>query len=592
MMQFRCIPSLSRAACLALAVSALALAAGPVGAQPSCNPEFSLSLTGDSFGDVGSVYAVELILGAGPVDDGTLVTVNNVRFNLDCADPDLGIDCADDTALVSYSGGLADTCASVDFSTTHAGGTAPNQVVFTPNVPLDIPAGTPEFCTITFNVTVEAKDTDGTTGFIEVSGGYRGDGVDAECDNDLSNGATSTAAIRTCPTCDDGLFCNGEEVCDPNTGCTNPPDVVCTDGLFCNGLEICDEGTDECVPGTPVVCSDGAFCNGLELCDEGTDSCTNPPDVVCNDDATCTTDVCDEGIDDCVFTPDDSQCEDGDVCTDDICAPEDPTADAETGCTFPPAEDPPAECVGDFVCRTCGFWGNHPDIVQDLLDDEDIAVCGGPIMETTESDDPTSANEAICVKVQGQQYRQLARQLTCLALNCQFSGGTESPTGDEDNICTGQTTGGQDLGALFAECDLACETDSALVGSCIDRVDCINNGGWPVETSPGHWTCTLGTCSIDGELCGFDAGDCAANTCVEGECTLSENGPVACDTNEDCAAQLCDPFEAENCHERDLCPEGDDTYCYEPPGRAQPGECKASNKTKCTYPDLDCPEDD
>jgi hypothetical protein len=573
----------------ALALSALALAAGPAWGQATCNPQFSLGYApgGDPFAEPGSVYTVILTLGAGEVLGGTEVRIETVRFNLDCADPDTSIDCADDGDLISYSGNLSDTCAGVVFSASHTtGDTDPNQVVFDADVTLDIPAGNTTFCQIQFDVTVEERDGDGVTpNVIEQSGGYRNNGADATCDNDLANSAQSTGSIPTCPACDDGLFCNGEETCNQETGACIPGDpVICTDGLFCNGNEECVEETDTCSNPPDVVCTDGLFCNGVEECDEGTDSCTNPPDVVCDDEATCTSDLCDEGIDDCVFTPDNTDCDDQDVCTDNICDPEDPTADAVTGCTFPEdTTDPDESCLDDFACRTCGFWGNHPALTQQLLDDGNIAVCGGPQQTNTDPEDPASANEAICVKVQGHQHRQLARQLTCLALNCQFNGAGED--------CEGATAGGQDLAALFLECDSVCadaadDESNTGVGSCIDRVDCINNGGTPVETDPGEWTCAGGECSIDGELCGFDEGDCAPNACVDGTCTL---GGDPCTVTADCTdTQVCELFEAQNCHQLDLCPE-DGEFCFEPPGRATPADCKASNKSTCTYSDLDCP---
>ncbi|UCC31907.1 MAG: hypothetical protein JSU86_06440, partial [Phycisphaerales bacterium] len=85
--------------------------------------------------------------------------------------------------------------------------------------------------------------------------------------------------------CADGLFCNGDEICDdfghcrPGTGC--PPvlcdeesdtcapcqnDGQCSDGLYCNGLETCD-AYGICQPGTPVDCDDGVECT--------IDSCSN-----------------------------------------------------------------------------------------------------------------------------------------------------------------------------------------------------------------------------------------------------------------------------------------------------------------------------
>jgi hypothetical protein len=147
--------------------------------------------------------------------------------------------------------------------------------------------------------------------------------------------------------CDDGVFCNGIESCDTDTGscvaisscppsipptvcneetdscdpgpCTS--DADCDDGLFCNGVESCDTDTGSCVaisscpPSIPPTvcneetdscdpapctsdadCDDGLFCNGVESCDTDTGSCVAisscPPSIpptVCNEE----TDTCD-----------------------------------------------------------------------------------------------------------------------------------------------------------------------------------------------------------------------------------------------------------------------------------------------------------
>jgi hypothetical protein len=66
--------------------------------------------------------------------------------------------------------------------------------------------------------------------------------------------------------CDDGVFCNGAETCDPQAGC-RPGSAPCTDdGEFCNGEESCDEAADQCV-------SSGDPCAEDENCIEATDTC-------------------------------------------------------------------------------------------------------------------------------------------------------------------------------------------------------------------------------------------------------------------------------------------------------------------------------
>jgi Cohesin domain len=170
--------------------------------------------------------------------------------------------------------------------------------------------------------------------------------------------------------CDDGLFCNGKETCDTQTGaCQQGTPVTCDDGLCttgrcnedldqcdsvpvpdgtscadtdpCNGAETCVSG--QCRPGTPLCqddgnpctaescdpqtgaclseplpdgtsCSDGSFCNGDETCQAG--ACTPGTPVVCPDLGPCTIEACDETQHACVNTavPDGTTCADNRFC--------------------------------------------------------------------------------------------------------------------------------------------------------------------------------------------------------------------------------------------------------------------------------------
>lgn len=72
--------------------------------------------------------------------------------------------------------------------------------------------------------------------------------------------------------CDDGLWCNGPDLCNPNGSCAkhdNPPCAGPDGDSNCN--ESCDEATDTCGHPDPngSICSDGAFCNGTETCSGG-----------------------------------------------------------------------------------------------------------------------------------------------------------------------------------------------------------------------------------------------------------------------------------------------------------------------------------
>lgn len=144
----------------------------------------------------------------------------------------------------------------------------------------------------------------------------------------VSNVCSSAAVV-----CDDGLFCNGPETCDPAVGCVssqNPcgqlncnegtdecgecfSDAQCDDGLFCNGEEgcdsvcflreppcnsgeICNEQTDTCTPRctTNAQCSNGLFCDGVETCNFASGLCV-PGANPCAPGQ-----PCDEGAGECV----------------------------------------------------------------------------------------------------------------------------------------------------------------------------------------------------------------------------------------------------------------------------------------------------
>ncbi len=96
--------------------------------------------------------------------------------------------------------------------------------------------------------------------------------------------------------------CNQDEQCDDEVTCTFdscdqtlwlcrfvPDDSVCQNGLFCDGLELCD-GQLGCVAGAPVSCSDGNPCT-INTCNETTKLCESvardvdedgDPDIHCS----------------------------------------------------------------------------------------------------------------------------------------------------------------------------------------------------------------------------------------------------------------------------------------------------------------------
>ena len=110
--------------------------------------------------------------------------------------------------------------------------------------------------------------------------------------------------------CDDGLFCNGNDLCLSGTCSFHSGDPCLDDGMYCNGTEYCDQTAGACLhTGNPCP-DDGLYCNGFESCDEGRDACQNTGDPCPDDDILCNgEEFCDETNDLCKHT--------GDPCEDD-----------------------------------------------------------------------------------------------------------------------------------------------------------------------------------------------------------------------------------------------------------------------------------
>ncbi len=86
--------------------------------------------------------------------------------------------------------------------------------------------------------------------------------------------------------CDNGLFCDGPETCDPGEGCVSGRDPDCDDGVDCT-LDSCDAETGECVhEPDDDFCGDGVFCNGAETCDPAEDCQeSTPPCEECDEES-------------------------------------------------------------------------------------------------------------------------------------------------------------------------------------------------------------------------------------------------------------------------------------------------------------------
>lgn len=136
--------------------------------------------------------------------------------------------------------------------------------------------------------------------------------------------------------CVDGVSCT-QDICDPAGYCRNPLDhAVCDDEIFCNGVERCDPRRG-CVPGPRETCNDDDVCT-IDRCNEAGKTCEHwprdldedgDPDFFCPGGFDCDDrdptrhseypEVCADGIDnDCDGEVDESSCGRAphDVCAD------------------------------------------------------------------------------------------------------------------------------------------------------------------------------------------------------------------------------------------------------------------------------------
>ncbi|MFI5307990.1 MAG: hypothetical protein ACHQ53_11585 [Polyangiales bacterium] len=147
--------------------------------------------------------------------------------------------------------------------------------------------------------------------------------------------------------CDDGSRCNGSEECVGGQ-CFAGTAPMIDDGIACT-RDSCAEPGVITHAADDTKCDDGKVCNGQEHCDPKT-GCKPGTAPGLDDGVDCTVDACDESTHAVTHTPTDSKCDDGDVCTRDRCA--------TTGCTHPHDGDAcpctPGGSCDPFGAMTCG----------------------------------------------------------------------------------------------------------------------------------------------------------------------------------------------------------------------------------------------
>ncbi len=424
------------------------------------------------------------------------------------------------------------------------------------------------------------------------------DGFD--CTTDQCNEATDSCNHQADNTvCNDGQFCNGQEVCDLNLGCTNGSLPNCDDGISCT-VDACNEANDRCDhQADSTLCDDGQYCNGTETCDALLDCQAGNP-VVCSDSVSCTTDACDEATDSCTFTPDNAACSNGLFCdgveTCDAllgCQPASDPCEDSVSCTVDSCDEANDRCehqASDQVCDD-GRFCNGAEVCDPLNDCQQ----GSPV----QCNDGIPCTEDVCSDELGR---------------CDYQ--PDNAFCSDNTFCNGQevcdpSQGGCVADPAWKDCNdnIACTADACLEaeGRCENtpQQNLCDNGLW----CDGEESCdaVLGCRTGEAPVCA-DGIDCTEDWCNEEfdrcEATprtdlcddgLRCNGQEVCDPQEGCRAGStpdCDDGVActvDRCEESErpspCVHTADDTLCVaDDPCRIN-GVCDASED--CQYQDAE-----
>ncbi|MFC1734353.1 hypothetical protein ACFL6I_28955, partial [candidate division KSB1 bacterium] len=328
----------------------------------------------------------------------------------------------------------------------------------------------------------------------------------------------------SCP--NDGAICDvisdhADYMNDLTNSCTGDPD--CDDGLYCNGIEICVSG--DCISGTPVDCSVNDL---LEIV-----TCSNNPD---NNPFTWDyfpgfTSTCDEASDSCTsgsvslsHACDISNC--GAECeVDGDCAlTECNSMDGCVGNDYHDYGDMVNLCLGDCDCESnaCAdpvITTNDPRCVECVIDEDcdDGIYCNG--METCPAGDCIAGTPIDC------SANNLLGIATCNnnpdnnPFTWDYFAGFTSTCDEINDVCTaGSTTVTSTCG--ISSCGAECESDAdCALTECNSMDGCIGNDYYDYEDMIN--------------LCLEDC-DCENNACADPVITTDDPLCVECVVDGDC----------------------------------------------------------
>ncbi len=449
--------------------------------------------------------------------------------------------------------------------------------------------GAPVTCTDGIGCTVDTC--------IELSNSCQSAPVDALCDNGLfCDGLETCDALLDCQAgtavnCDDAVGCTADSCDDVNDVCVNSPvDLNCDNGLFCDGVEVCSVAFD-CQPGPAVVCDDvvgctvdscdefndvcvniatdslcdnSQFCDGSETCDALLDCQTGTP-VVCDDGVVCTIDTCDEVADVCASMADNTACDNGLFCdgaeTCDILLGCQAAAaipcDDGLNCTVDSCDEVGNACVHATIpgCQNCFINADCNDSIGCTLDTCVAGDCVNTPSHVLCSNGLFCDGDEVCdvtLDCRAGPPRDCGDGIACTTDGCDETFDACLHTAN-DSLCTnGQFCDGVET------CDvlLGCRSGT---DPCEDSIPCTANAcndltntcvTVPIDTFCDNGVFCDGTevchplfgCESGGSQCD-DGIDCTVDTCNEvvSSCTNTPVDDLCDDGDPTNGGEICDP---------------------------------------------------
>ncbi|MCH7869320.1 MAG: hypothetical protein IH881_16625 [Myxococcales bacterium] len=352
------------------------------------------------------------------------------------------------------------------------------------------------------------------------------------CTDDTCDGAGNVIlSVPNDAACDNGLFCDGSEICDPVLDCQPGTAPSIDDGVTCTD-DSCDEAGNQIVHVTnDGSCSNGLFCDGSETCDLVLD-CQPGTAPAIDDGVACTDDSCDEAGDQILHATNDGSCSNGLFCDgSEIC---DLVLDCQPGTA--PSIDDGVSCTDDS-CDEAG------DQILHVVNDGSCS--NGLFCDGSETCD-------LVLDCQPGTAPSIDDGVSCTDDSCDEAGDQILHAVNDGSCSNGLFCDGSET------CDLVLDCQAGIAPSIDDGVTCTDDScdeiGDQILHATNDGSCSNGLFCDGSETCDLVL-DCQPGTapsiddgvwCTDDSCDedsdeiLNAANDESCDDGDECTAESCD----------------------------------------------------